>query len=248
MKKNMAGCIIILSTFISVIIMSSYNGYIINAYEYKDGKIQKQAVSESNSSAVPSKNTTNYVQNKEAEENLYVKDNLNVNDLSQNKISSNPQSGDSTAQSGDSNSKIGDSNNSGNSHVNSSNVDIGKTSTRIYIYNGLYGPQKSDSLDEYDYDYDYDDKEKEQSVFKVSTSKIVENLTTSDKMKLLYISIKLGKEDYNRVEKYLYADDAEDGVLKALKLLKESLSEKEYEKVRSIAGRFIDMEAAEKLY
>ena len=49
------------------------------------------------------------------------------------------------------------------------------------------------------------------------------------------------------MEEYLYAEDAEDGVLKALKLLKENLSEKEYEKVRKIAGKFIDMDAAERL-
>ncbi|MFT5873903.1 MAG: hypothetical protein ACI8WT_002855 [Clostridium sp.] len=89
--------------------------------------------------------------------------------------------------------------------------------------------------------------ENEQSVFKVSTGKIQENLTTSDKIKLLYMSMQLGREDYKKVEEYLYAVDAEEGVLNALKLLKEDLSKKEYEKVRKIAGRFIDMDAAESL-
>ncbi|WP_291636522.1 hypothetical protein [Clostridium sp.] len=87
--------------------------------------------------------------------------------------------------------------------------------------------------------------ENEQSVFKVSTGKIQENLTTSDKIKLLYVSMKLGREDYKKVKEYLYAVDAEEGVLDALKLLKEDLSKNEYEKVRKIAGRFIDMDAAE---
>ena len=90
-------------------------------------------------------------------------------------------------------------------------------------------------------------KKNEQPVFKVSTGKIMESLTTSDKIKLLYVSMHLGKEEYNKVERYLYAEDAEAGVLKALKLLREDLSEKEYEKVRKIAGRFIDMDIAERL-
>ena len=74
------------------------------------------------------------------------------------------------------------------------------------------------------------------------------SLTISDKLKLLYISIQLGKDNYKRVEAYLYADNAEAGVLKALALLREELPNKEYKKVRKIAGKFIDMDAAENLY
>jgi len=102
--------------------------------------------------------------------------------------------------------------------------------------------KSTDSLENY---YDYIGKEK--SVFKVSTGKIEESLTTSDKIKLLFVSIQLGKEDYKKVKDYLYDVDAEDGVLKALNLLKEDLTDKEYEKIRVIAGKFIDMDAAEKL-
>ena len=103
--------------------------------------------------------------------------------------------------------------------------------------------KSSDDLE----NFNYNTKEQEQSVFKVSTGKIQENLTTSDKIKLLYVSLQLGIENYKKVEQYLYAEDAEGGVLKALKLLKEDLSIKEYEKVRKIAGKFIDMDAAERL-
>lgn len=110
--------------------------------------------------------------------------------------------------------------------ASSTNVDIEGTALDKNIYN----------------------EQNEQSVFKVSTGKIMESLTPTDKIKLLYISIKLGKDNYKKVEEHLYATDAENGVLKALKLLKENLSEKEYEKVRIIAGKFIDMEAAEELY
>jgi hypothetical protein len=94
---------------------------------------------------------------------------------------------------------------------------------------------------------DYNTNQQSLSVFKVSTGRIVESLTASDKIKLLYISFKLGKDNYKKVEEYLNDVEAEEGVLKALKLLKEDLSEKEYEKVRKIAGKFIDMDAVERL-
>ncbi|MBU3176948.1 hypothetical protein KPL47_11250 [Clostridium estertheticum] len=103
--------------------------------------------------------------------------------------------------------------------------------------------EEKDSLENY---YNYIEKN-EKAVFKVSASKIEENLTASDKIKLLYVSMKLDKEEYKKVQEYLYAKDAEGGVLKALKLLKKDLSEKEYDKVRKVAGRFIDMNLAEEL-
>lgn len=117
------------------------------------------------------------------------------------------------------------------SNVNSSNT-----------YNTKNNEDK-DSLANY---YDYIDKN-EKSVFKVSASKIKEDLTTSDKIKLLYAGMKLNKEDYKKVKGYLYDKDAEDGVLKALKLLKKDLSEKEYDKVREVAEKFINMDLAEGL-
>ncbi|MBU3185619.1 hypothetical protein [Clostridium estertheticum] len=103
--------------------------------------------------------------------------------------------------------------------------------------------EEKDSLENY---YKYIEKN-EKAVFKVSASKIEENLTASDKIKLLYVSMKLDKEEYKKVKEYLYAKDVEGGVLKALKLLKKDLSEKEYDKVRKVAGRFIDMNLAEEL-
>ncbi|MCB2359610.1 hypothetical protein [Clostridium estertheticum] len=103
--------------------------------------------------------------------------------------------------------------------------------------------EEKDSLENY---YKYIEKN-EKAVFKVSASKIEENLTTSDKIKLLYVGMKLDKEEYKKVKEYLYAKDVEGGVLKALKLLKKDLSEKEYDKVRKVAGRFIDMNLAEEL-
>jgi hypothetical protein len=129
--------------------------------------------------------------------------------------------------------------NSDNSNVNSFNVDVEQNIKG----ENTYLIEQRVSLENY-----YHNEESAQSVFKVATGKIQESLTTSDKIKLLYISIKLGKDGYEKVEAYLYAEDAEEGVIQALKLLKAELSEKEYDKVRKIAGRFIDMDGAERLY
>ncbi|MCB2297746.1 hypothetical protein [Clostridium tagluense] len=131
---------------------------------------------------------------------------------------------------------------SNNLNINSLSEDIEKKMDKN-ILNDIYLLGKEDSQEE----LNYNTKKQAQSVFKVSTGKIQENLTTSDKVKLLYVSLQLGKENYKKVEEHLYAVDAEEGVLKALKLLKDDLSEKEYEKVRKIAGKFIDMDAAERL-
>ncbi len=111
------------------------------------------------------------------------------------------------------------------------------------IRSNTYLFETGDSIENSYYNID----QQEQSVFKVSTGKIQESLTTADKIKLLYVSFQLGKENYKKVEEYLCEQDAQEGVLKALKLLKEDLSKKEYEKVRKIAGKFIDMDAAELL-
>ncbi|MGH4119203.1 hypothetical protein [Clostridium sp.] len=222
MGKKYSRWIIILFTVISVTTMNLYSDYISNRNQYEKNEIFKQTVVESNSNLIPSKNADI--------ETPYVKDNLEEGDMPDEKVSSDIKSkGENSTASLD---------------AGSSKADIEETAVDKYICNKKYLLKEWYSLE----DNNYDNKKNEQSVFKVSTGKIIENLTAADKIKLLYVSIKLGKEDYKKVKNYLYAQDAEDGVLKALKLLKENLSEKEYEKVRIIAGKFIDMELAEKLY
>ncbi|MBK5240177.1 hypothetical protein [Clostridium sp.] len=230
MKKNYLKWIIIFSTVISITTMNSYSDYISNRNQYEKNEIFKQTVADSNNNLIPSKNNHKYIEGNVVKnddiETSYVKDNLKEDDLPQKKVNSE----------GENSTAILD--------TSSSNVDIEGNEMDQYIYNGKYLSEEWYSLE----NNNYDNKNNELSVFKVSTGKIIENLTSSDKIKLLYVSIKLGKEDYKKVKNYLYSRDAEDGVLKALKLLKENLSEKEYKKVRIIAGRFIDMEAAERLY
>jgi hypothetical protein len=234
MKKKGYLATIIFSTFISVVIMVAFDNYINNSKQYEEGKSLKQGMALHNKIFIPSKMITNdnpsKTVKKNDEEGLKTKYNLEKKEMYQKELNN------------DYNSK--DEKSSGNLNASSANINMRKNNKSKEIYDELYLRRRTNGLE----NYYYNDKEDEQSVFKVDTGDIEENLTTSDKIKLLYISMKLDKTDYKKVEEYLYAEDAEDGVLKALKLLKEDLSEKEYEKVRKIAIRFIDMDAAERLY
>jgi hypothetical protein len=222
MKKKDLSWIIMISTVVSVATMNSYSSYISNSNQYEKRGIFVQKVSEIK---IQSKNKD--------QESPDIKDNLKEGDVPAKKSSSDYKS---------------EYENSGVIlDTSSKEVDIEDTAVDKNIYSGGDEPGGSNSVESYNH-RNKEDEQNEQSVFKVSTGRIMENLTPTDKIKLLFISIKLGKDNYKKVEEHLYAKDAENGVLKALKLLKENLSEKEYEKVRSIAGKFIDMEAAEKLY
>jgi hypothetical protein len=233
MKKNNSLFIIMFSTFISVSTMVTYNNYVKNSNPYEEGKSRELGVVQYNKASV-SRNTItsdNHVKvvKKDDKQTLDTKDALGGDDLPKEKLIDDYKSKDKK--------------NSNNSNVNSSNVSVEKNNKSKAIYNEIYLLKRADSLE----NYYYDNKENEQSVFKVSTGEIKENLTNFDKMKLLHVSMKLGKEDYKQVKEYLYAQDAEEGVLKALKLLKVDLPKEEYEKIRKIAAKFIDMDAAERL-
>lgn len=229
MRKINSLFIIIFSTFVSVVTMVTYDNYASNSMHYEEDKVSKIGVVQNKKPYTASKAITNdnhvKVAKKDDEETANTKDDLERNDLSQKEFSNTYKSEDKK-------------------NAVNSNMEMKESDKNKDTYNDIHILKREDSLE----NYYYDNKETEQSVFKVSTGDIKENLTTSDKIKLLYVSMKLGKDDYKKVEEYLYAKDAEDGVLKALKLLKEDLSKKEYEKVRKIAGRFIDMDAAERLY
>ena len=81
-------------------------------------------------------------------------------------------------------------------------------------------------------------------VFKVSKSKIKDSLTLADKEKLLSIATKLSAIDYEKINKYLETGSDED-IRNTIKLLKNRLSDKDYEKVKGVAEKFINMDAIE---
>lgn len=222
MKKINLLSIIIFSTVVTVITMVYYSSYINHLNNYEGNKLSEKVLVLDNKRYIPKDTIISDNQSKVVKKVDEVipssKDYLEKADLYKEKLVDEQKSKDIK--------------NVLNSNINSSNISMEKANER-----------KNNGGNDSDYT-----KEEEQSVFIVSTGKIQENLTAADKIKLLYVSFKLGKENYKKMEEYLYAEDAEDGVIKALKLLKEDLSIKEYEKVRKIAGKFIDMDAAERLY
>lgn len=233
MKKINLIIIIICTTVVCVFNMVYYSKYINNQKYYEVGISDKKEVVGYNKAYIYKEEINNDNKSKEVrkvDNEIYNKmEDLKKADLAKKKLLAQQKT------------ELEKSNN--NSNVNPLEVEKEKNSVSTDIPNDIYLNKTTDNFE----NYNSNTKEQELSVFKVSSGKIQENLTTSDKIKLLYVSFQLGKESYKKVEEYLYAEDSEGGVLKALKLLKDELSKKEYEKVRKIAGRFIDMDAAEKL-
>lgn len=97
--------------------------------------------------------------------------------------------------------------------------------------------------EEYSGDWDLDNYK---SVFKVDSRTIVNNLSMMDKLKLLSIASKLSKTDYKKIDGYLKEDNAEEGVKKAYKVLKEKLNDKDMNKIKDVLESYIDVDIIEK--
>lgn len=87
-------------------------------------------------------------------------------------------------------------------------------------------------------------KNGEVSVFNISSSKAEEKLTSSDKSKLFSVSSKLSAIDYEKVKGYLKRGSNDD-ITNVIELLKERLSDKEYNEIRDIANKFINKDAVQ---
>jgi hypothetical protein len=103
-----------------------------------------------------------------------------------------------------------------------------------------------DTEDKVSEEYNLEEKIVEDtSVFKVSSAEIFNRLTFSDKEKLLVVSSKLSPIDYACITEYLHMDDRDEGVKKAILLLKSRLSNKDYTKVKEIMNEYINIELIE---
>ena len=217
MKKISLLFIIIVATVVSIFNMRYYSYYANEPKYYKEDKLEKQDVTGYRKDYIPKENIISNRQNKVVKK---------VEEEANNTINNTKDYLENE-----------DSAKNELSQVQNGSEEVNKDS-----------PNAIDSIKTEEVaEGNYIAKQQAQSVFKVSTNRIVESLTTTDKIKLLYISFQIGKDNYKKVEEYLNASEAEEGVIKALKLLKEDLSEKEYQKVRKIAGKFIDMDAVETL-
>lgn len=88
-------------------------------------------------------------------------------------------------------------------------------------------------------------KEEAKSVFKVNYKSIEDSLSSMDKAKLLFIENKLSTVDEGRVKDYLSDNDHEEGVKKVYKLLKQRLNEDDFNKVKEILERYINIDVVE---
>lgn len=82
-------------------------------------------------------------------------------------------------------------------------------------------------------------------VFKVSKKDIVNELSFSDKLKLVSISKTLSPDDFNSLQDDINSRDEKKGVSKAMSLLKKRLDESDFNKVKFIASKYINLQAVE---
>lgn len=79
-------------------------------------------------------------------------------------------------------------------------------------------------------------------VFKVARCEAINKLSVKDKVTLLLISKSLSKEDYNAIQQDLSDEDAQKGVSNAIRLLKNRLSSKDFDKIKEIASKVINLD------
>lgn len=91
-------------------------------------------------------------------------------------------------------------------------------------------------------------KEEASSVFKVDCSEIKGDLSFGDKADMVKVATKIDFSLFNEIKDLLYHKNQEYGVLKALILLKDNLNEKDYEIVKKISGRYVDVKKVDKYY
>jgi hypothetical protein len=92
--------------------------------------------------------------------------------------------------------------------------------------------------------YNKEQREKNQ-VIKVPVDEIVSCLSLSEKGKLLTISKRLSNEDYDKFNEYLSYKNQKIGVRKAIEILEEKLSDQEFNRIKEILGKYIDMDTVE---
>lgn len=81
------------------------------------------------------------------------------------------------------------------------------------------------------------------SLFKVSKEKIASELSFSDKVKILSISKNLSPSDLNKLEDDINNDNEKKGISDAIQLLKTRLDNKDFNNIKDIASRFINLDS-----
>lgn len=87
------------------------------------------------------------------------------------------------------------------------------------------------------------DSENNKPIFKVARDKIIDKLSFADKAKILIISKSLSPTDFSKIQDDLNSKDEKKGVVSAMNLLKMRLDDNDYSKLKSIAAKFINLDA-----
>ena len=81
------------------------------------------------------------------------------------------------------------------------------------------------------------------SLFKVSKEKIASELSFSDKIKILSISKNLSPSDLNKLQDDINNNDEKKGVSDAIQLLKTRLDNNDFNNIKDIASRYINLDS-----
>lgn len=132
----------------------------------------------------------------------------------------------------------------GNKSKTKENINSAKTSSSEITQTSDGAPNKSDTADSNvgctvnsDEDINYI------PVFKVAKGDVLNRLSVSDKATLLLISKSLSKEDYNTIQQDLNSSDDKQGLSNAIRLLKSRLNSNDFNKIKEIAAKIINLNA-----
>lgn len=87
------------------------------------------------------------------------------------------------------------------------------------------------------------DQKNDVPVFKVSKNEIMDKISFADKAKILSISKSLSPEDFNKLQEDISDDDEKKGLLNAMELLKKRLNNDDFNKMKNIASKFINLDS-----
>lgn len=87
------------------------------------------------------------------------------------------------------------------------------------------------------------DEKNDVPVFKVSKDQIMDKISFTDKAKILSISKSLSPEDFNKLQEDISDDDEKKGLLNAMELLKKRLNNDDFNKMKNIASKFINLDS-----
>lgn len=86
-----------------------------------------------------------------------------------------------------------------------------------------------------------------QSIYKVDKNDILKQLQTEDKKNFESILGKLSAFDLGKIKEYVQDSDEQKGIKNIFVLLKKRLTNEDYEKIKEISSKFLDMDAVDQL-